>query len=264
METAMNEISNDSDLKQKEERGPKAPGLNLPTAVELLPQVRDGVGMGRASRETVARALGYNSLNGRSNRVIAALTHFGLLDRVGAAALQVSELGKKVLLPQTETEAREALAEAVQRPSLYQKLFARFAGHGLPSLLPNILSREFGVLPNYGEEVARTFRESVEHAGLLRNGVLHTTLNELSGDLDIGAANSSQAAATQAGQADQTSIVRDLKIVSQRYTIPLDRSGRVATIDVPVPVSSEDLRRIKAWAEYMMTMAEIEVSASAS
>ncbi len=251
--------------REREERGPKTPGLNLGGAIELLSRVREGVGFGRASRETVAQALGYSSINGTSKRAIAALSHFGLMERSGSAALVISELGKRILVPRDQEERKSAIAEAAKQPALYQKLFDRFGGHGLPGLLPNMLVRDFGVLPTSSEDVARFFRESVEFAGLLRNGVLHSELDE-SRPLTSSNSEDEDSSATPPDTVRQDERVTprpsentggvDLKVGSQRYTIPLDRHGRLATIDIPIPVSSSDLRRIGRWAEFMIDISD--------
>lgn len=252
--------------KEREERGPKTPGVPLGAALQLLRQVRDGVGFGRAGRETVVKALGYNSLNGRSNRVLAALIHFGLLERSGEAAVQISSLGKQVLLPRDDVETRKALLEAASRPTLYKKLFARFQGHGLPALLPNILVREFGVLPSSSEEVAKVFRDSMTDAGLLRNGVLHAELEAGGESVDESSASAGLTESAEGVEgAEEPSRVdsptpRGGEAAAkpgggiQRYTIPLDRMGRIASIDIPLPVGVGDLARIKAWADYMLAM----------
>lgn len=236
-----------------EERGPKTPGENLESAVKLLHQVKDAVGFGTASRETIARAAGYSSLNGRSNRVIASLVHFGFLDRSGAAALRISELGKRVLMPTNDEERTLSIAEAVRRPAFYDKLFARFGGHALPSMLPHILVREFGVLPNSSEKVAEIFRSSAAFAGMLRNGVLQTEPEPAEPSIphsqavpDSRPSESQPTAAPAVLRVTQTPVSG-----AQRYTIPLDAQGRLATIDLPVPLSASDLRRVVLWANFM-------------
>ncbi|MDF1504392.1 hypothetical protein [Roseisolibacter sp. H3M3-2] len=247
----------------KEERGVRSPGFSLPEALELLRQVRTGVGYGRASRDTVAKAMGFTSLNGRSNRAIGALTHFGLMERSGAAALQISDLGRRLLMPRDDVESRDGLAQAAMEPTLYQRLFGRFGGHGLPSLLPNILVREFGVHANTSEDVARIFRESVEFAGLLRHGILHTEPEPAESTALVAVSASSTASQAPLANApvavapstvDGPPPVSPVGAGTQRYTIPLDSQGRLATIDIPLPVAPGDLRRVAKWAQFMLSL----------
>jgi hypothetical protein len=238
-----------------------------------------GVGYGTANREVVAKSLGYTSLNGKSNRAIAALIHFGLLEKTGNAAVRISDLGKQVLIPRDESEVKAALSDAARKPSLYQRLFERFGGHGLPALLPNILVREYGVLPGSSDEVARIFRETVEYAGLLRNGVLHSEVEVITqaddtldvdgdngGEEDIhptedgpsnegGGQTPSPAPYTPARPPAARAPVPE---GTQRYTIPLDMHGRLATIDIPLPVAPSDMSRIKRWAVFMAELSDEE------
>lgn len=252
----------------REERGPKVPGFNLEACVGLLDKVRDGVGMGAAARDTVARAMGYGSLNGTSKRAIGALSHFGLIDRSGSAAIRISDLGKRVLLPRNDAERQAAIVEAAKRPALYEKLFERYEGHALPSLLPNILVRDFQVYPASSEDAARTFRESMEFAGLLSNGILRAATHD-SGEAGSAAGTSGgqeepvsgspdpvsvPSAPLKSGPSAERQVESNLRV--QHYTIPLDGRGRVATIEIPLPVSAGDLNNVGRWAKYMAEFAE--------
>src|SRR5690349_2938486 len=113
----------ESDIEDRQERGVRSPGYSLSATVELASKLKSGVGLGPASRETAVQALGYQTLNGRSNRALGALSHFGFITRAGASATQISDLGKRVLMPRDDSEYREALVEAATKPSLYEKLY---------------------------------------------------------------------------------------------------------------------------------------------
>jgi len=233
--------------------------VSVGAATQLLRQVREGVGFGKAGRETVIRALGYNSLNGRSNRILAALLHYGLLERSGDSAVQISALGKKLLLPTDNVESRRAIADAASRPNLFKKLIVRFQGHGLPGLLPNILVREFGVVPGSSEEVAKVFRESMTDAGLLRNGVLFESIEDAIQDSPVEDASDTSTSERQGEVAQVRPSIQDespaapvLARGAAQYSIPLDRNGRVAMIEIPLPVGKAELNRIKIWADFML------------
>jgi hypothetical protein len=250
--------TNESD---REGRGPNAPSETLASAIQLLHLVRDRLGFSSASRESVAEALGYRTLNGTSRRKIAALSHYELLVRTGAA-YRISDLGKQILIPRDDNEHRQAIATAARKPSFYGKLFAKYEGQALPGMLSNILVREFGILPQSSDEVARTFRETQEFAGFLRNGILLSEPLPATPNLEIGqAAEVTQpVVATRVG----TEVRSDEKLSgellvpsgkrSQRYTIPLDKSGGLATVELPVPVRERDLTKVGAWLTYMATV----------
>lgn len=240
------------DAKQREERGPKNPSDNLETVVGMLHRVRDGIGFAPANRETIVEALGYQGISGTSARKLAALNHFNLLDRASNSTYRIGELGKRILAPRDEREVQAALAEAAKAPSLYQRLFARFGDSALPSLLPNILIREFGVLPQTADEVARLFRESAEFAGLLRNGVL---LTELPSD----PRSAGEPVPPDADDRRETTAVDEPTQGTsptgvQRYSVPLDKSGRVAMVELPLPLLVRDVERMISWLNYMLTI----------
>jgi hypothetical protein len=254
----------DTSESEREGRGPNAPSEALPNAIQLLQLVRDRLGFSSASRESVAEALGYRTLNGTSRRKIAALSHFELLVRTGAA-YRISDLGKQILIPRDDAEYRQAVSTAARKPAFYAKLFAKYEGQALPGMLPNILVREFGILPQSSDEVARTFRETEEFAGLLRNGIL---LAEPEG-AGPGVGDLTQQATSPSASAGTTLIARDeLKShvearagdgrQRQRYTIPLDKGGTLATVELPVPVKERDLKKVSAWLAYMASVIDDE------
>jgi hypothetical protein len=221
----------------------------LETAIEMLERVREAVGLAAASRETLVEALGYKSINGASARKVAVLSHFGLLDRVGKGTSKVSELGRRILMPVSDNDKIQAIANAARKPTLFSQLFDRLNGHALPSLLPNLLVREFGVFHGSAESVADTFRASMEYAGLLSNGVLSEEIRPA-----LESANtpdSKESGARQPHNEPLSDGLESTKAELQRYTIALDGAGRVARIEIPLPVTATDLRRVERWAQYM-------------
>jgi hypothetical protein len=248
----------DTNDTEREGRGPNAPSETLPSAIQLLQLVRDRLGFSSASRESIAEALGYRTLNGTSRRKIAALSHFELLARTGAA-YRISDLGKQILIPRDDAEHKQAVATAARKPAFYDKLFAKYEGQALPGMLPNILVREFGILPQSSDDVARTFRETQEFAGLLRNGIL---LSEPEGTNSVDR-NVVQPASVPApgsngeqlevlgGSRSQFQPIAGDGTQRQQYTIPLDKRGTLASVELPVPVRERDLKKISAWLTYM-------------
>ncbi len=227
-------------------------------AIQLLQMVGDKVGYGSASRETIAEALGYRTLNGTSRRKLAALSHYALLTRSGGT-YRISDLGKQILMPRDDVEYKNAIATAAQQPAFYQTLIGRFEGHTLPTMLANILVREYGIVPRTSEEVARTFRESMEFAGLQRHGILTTErLPNSSGPSDSTLLIQSPTDNPSSTPVTKTDIGKDLldgtnqTLRRQQYTIALDERGTLATVDLPIPLTRRDLTRIRAWVEYML------------
>lgn len=239
------------------ERGVQYPGDNLADALTMLEKVRTAIGMGAAKRELIASAIGYKSLSGHAARRLGSLSHYGLLERAGKGAARISQLGKAILMPTSEAEKSLAIVEAVKQPNLFATLLAKHAGHALPTMLPNIMAREHGVSASVAEQAASTFRESVEFAGLLRNGVLYSAPeSDEPPASDTGAALQSRTTAPEsAGQ-----LVNRVAMGGgegapgnvMTYTIALDpRTTRAATISMPVPITARDLRNVEAWVTYM-------------
>jgi hypothetical protein len=249
----------DEKVEQKAERGTQHPADNLESAIANLEKVREAIGFSPASRDTVIGAWGHTSMSGHASRKLGVQTHFGLLEKTGKGSLKISELGKKILVPTNSQEQRAAIVEAAGRPVLYAKLIEKYKDNALPTMLPNLLMREHGVFPGSAPNAARAFRETVEFAGLLRNGVLHRDAGTEDGTASAGAdlrvsAESGSARNGQRSEADPntgqhpTSAIKGSS--TQAYTIPLDHAGRLATIHIPIPLSKRDLKKISAWVTY--------------
>jgi hypothetical protein len=159
--------------EESENRQRKAPSHNLAEALNFLGDVERNLGRGPFSRASIAAALGHSSESGPFSRKAGAMLHFDLLERTGTN-YRISKTGQSILRPTDDKERAATLATAAQSPTLYAELIHRFANQALPNLLPNILIREFGVHPNSAEEVALNFRDTMEFAGLLQHGILHT------------------------------------------------------------------------------------------
>jgi len=240
---------------QKVEKGTQHPSEGLESAIQNLEIVQKAVGFGVAARDTIIQAWGYTAMSCRSARKLGAQGHFGLLEKTGKGSLKISDLGKRILVPTNEDERRLAIAEAANRPSLYKKLIEKYKENALPGLLQNLLIREHGVFPGSAANAARAFRETVEFAGLLRNGVLYSEPTKQDKP-DSGPAsgtvgtNNSAMRSTASADAQSETPTSNVRAGTQRYTIPLDHTGRLADIQVPIPVTKRDLRKIAAWVRY--------------
>jgi hypothetical protein len=143
----------------------------LESALETVSTLRAKLGDGPYSREQAAIELGYSGISGISSTKIAACAHFGLLDKSGGVYL-LSELAKRIIASTSDEERRVATVEAAKTPTLYAKLISAYGGQALPTSLNNILDRQYGIISKKAEIAARLFKESIEFAGILRNGVV--------------------------------------------------------------------------------------------
>jgi hypothetical protein len=237
---------------QKVEKGTQHPSDSLESAIQNLEAVQKAIGYGVASRDMVIQAWGYTAMSGRASTKLGVQSHFGLLEKTGKGSLKISDLGKRILVPTSPEERQLAIAEAAMQPTLYAKLIEKYKENALPGMLQNLLIREHGVFAGSAANAARAFRETVEFAGLLRNGVLYTKPLADSKE-DRGAEGSLVGSGASKVETAQSSTVlppATAKEGTQRYTIPLDHAGRLADIQVPIPVTKRDLRKIAAWVKY--------------
>jgi hypothetical protein len=252
-------------MSEGQGRGVKYPGEGLGESIQMLETVRAAVGLSAASRETIASALGYKNINGASARKLASLAHYGLLDRAGNGAMRISALGRRLLMPTSDADHRSALAEAALQPTLFRSVHERFKGQAIPGMLANLLVREFGVFHTSAEAAAATLRETMEFAGMVRNGVLLEQADEEAppappphpgegNDTPDTEPRKGRAAAdpttahpgTPTGTSPQGEGNGD-----RRYVVALGGDGRMALIDLPIPVTQKDLRRVRLWVDYM-------------
>jgi hypothetical protein len=240
---------------ERSERSRRYPVSTVVDAIANLASVHRGVGMNGGSREALAQAIGHSTLNGASKRKIASLIQYGLIDRDGDR-YRISDLGRRILIPVTEREKEDAIAEAVRRPALFQEIGQSYDQQPLPSMLGNILAREYGLLPAVSGDVAELFKKSVEQAGLIVDGSLNW-----SGAPRAAVANPADAPAQLQSTREPTGDTRSTESASdaslgglQDYSIPLDSRGRKALIHLPTPVEARDLDRLAGWLSYMRTV----------
>jgi hypothetical protein len=98
------------------ERSPNFPSINLGDAIEAVRAIYQREGRSLMPRLSAAKALGYNSMNGRSLSKLGALRGYGLLegrgDDVKVSAVAITLLNA----PKESKEWREALVSAFESP----------------------------------------------------------------------------------------------------------------------------------------------------
>ena len=157
-------------ITKKRERSTPYPVLTLEEAIASVRQLKDSFGKGPYAREAIAKAIGHNKLTGPAARKVAALSHYGLLEKNGTA-YTVSETTIDILNPVSEEQKKTTLIKSARAPRLFEKLFEQYKGESLPSRLDSILMRE-GVSESAAKEVVGIFTSTFEYVGLLKHGVL--------------------------------------------------------------------------------------------
>jgi len=236
----------------------RSPSYPLALALGFLEKVYKAVGSGPFERETFAHALGHETLSGPSSTKIAALVHFGLLKR-SKAGYELSGLAEKLLSPTHEDERKRAIVEAARNPRLYAQVFERYKDQPLPTLLSNILVREYGVDKKQAARAAENFRQTAEFAGLLRAGTLYADPTDgRVGMLPLATGQAAEEAALPASfslerpPAIEPRLALPAPLGMRSFDIPLNAvATRVAILQIPVPIHQSDLERIKKWIRFL-------------
>ncbi len=168
------------------ERSRAYPGIDLETAEGILCRQLSEVGGETLERSDLASKLGYSSgKGGTAARKIAALVHYGLLDR-SSDRFCLSPLGLKLLacLPGSP-ERQSFLRSALERPVLFRSILDRYRPEGrIPSSLAQMLSTDFGITARVMTDAADIFFRSARFVGILANDgrFLETVLPRVIGE----------------------------------------------------------------------------------
>ncbi len=258
-------MPDESEAKHNVTRGRQAPMHTLEESLRFLRQLHQAVGTHPSGRDVLVEALGHKAGSGTGQVKIGALSHFGLLKAKRGGTYELTPLAQRILMPRNDAESREAIADAARPPTLYRELTTQLAAQQIPKLLGNLLARNYGVSAKNAESFAERFRETMEFSGLLRNGVLHDqvgALPEIEGaevdetGSDVAIANGGKVQAESSGPRRELASNER----TQEYTIPLGRDGKLAVIQVPVPLQEAYLKRLESWAAYMRSMLQDDAS----
>jgi hypothetical protein len=146
---------------EKRVRSPNYPALSLPDAIGRVANLHRELHGHSAPREDIAKAMGFNTLNGASATAISALHKYGLIEG-GGDNIKVSDRALRILHPHSPEEKAEAIQEAASEPQLFNDLAERFPG-GLnnEALVRNYLIRA-GFAPSAVPAVITAYRETSE------------------------------------------------------------------------------------------------------
>lgn len=161
-------------------RSPNYPSMSLGEAIEAMRPILEKDGRNKISRPTVARHLGYTSLNGRSLGKIGALRAYGLLDGNGDE-LRVSDTCMALLrAPENSPARREAIREAFDGPPLFRELNAERGDDRISkeNLVWQLDQR--GFTPEAAQRAAETYLESEKLVSQILGGYVPN---------DVGGAN---------------------------------------------------------------------------
>lgn len=117
------------EVERRRARSPNYPAFGLHTAIELARRFYERDGKVAVAPVAAVRAWDYNSLNGRSLRVLGALRQYGLLEDTPQKMVKLSPLALNLLLaPKSTKQYRDALTTAAFTPAVFSRLREEYEG----------------------------------------------------------------------------------------------------------------------------------------
>lgn len=233
------------------QRSKAYPVIDLETAEKVLLQVKKSLGDGPYDRDTIASAMGSKSGGGSAARKIAALVHYGLMQRKGSE-YRISAIGKRLASPISVKEAQEARIEAFHQPTLFQEVLQRFSGEGhLPKMLSNVLSRDHGISDAAKDDAAESFVSSAKYVGVVNGDLAFTD-----GDVEVSPKQSGSEAADSDARVDDRADIREVaKSGKQLFRMSLT-GGKQMYWELPDQLNSKDIAIIEKHIELLRLQIE--------
>jgi hypothetical protein len=143
------------------------PYLDLNVAVEVAKAMHETRGHGSMEAHELAAQM-KQTISGAFRLKTGTARIFGLTERDGRDAIKLSPLGRAIIEPETESEAR---ADAFMRVPLYSAIYEKYKGQRLPP--PKALEREMqalGVSSKQTDKARQAFERSARQAGFFAKG----------------------------------------------------------------------------------------------
>lgn len=256
--------------KVKKERSRAYPSNNLEDAIMCIKTAKAKLGNGPYGRVHLSESLGYKSFNGAAAQRIASIVHFKLFEAKKGGVYLLTDLGKKIINPIDDMEERNCIVEAAKQPTLYKEIMQKFNNQALPPKLEVHLARDFGILEKASKVASLRFKETMEFAKLLVNGVITDspygvpieTTNDDAGEQENEITKDEDVTLTSNPLSPPKSL-RDLTKSTSKdgiymeVMVPLARN-RVATIFLPEPLCGDEFDKIKRWLDFHYEIYEMK------
>lgn len=166
--TAAKDAQDSSAAKLTRERSTiEFPYVPLEAGLEVARAIYARCGFGSCDQDELAVEMG-QTLSGAFRQKTGAAKTFGLVEKDGRSAFRLTDLGKRIVAPETE---RAAKVDAFLAVPLYQQVYEKFRGHNLPPL--KALEREMatlGVGNKQTDRARQAFERSAHYAGFFDSG----------------------------------------------------------------------------------------------
>lgn len=121
-----------AEQKKRKDRSPRYPSLSLREAVEKIGTLYEREKRAMVPAVVAVKSWGYNTLNGRSLTMLAAITQYGLLARQNNSVGISDDAFTIIEAPRTSRERQEVLLRCARSPGIFDDLLQRYP-NGLPS-----------------------------------------------------------------------------------------------------------------------------------
>lgn len=122
-------------------RSPNYPAIPLNQAIDFVDKIFRADRTNVIDKEVAAEHMGYTGLNGRTLKLLGALSSFGLLDKVGKGKVRVSKIAVSILHGIDDNEKHGALVAAAASPALFKRIRDTF-DHPSDKTITSFLMKE--------------------------------------------------------------------------------------------------------------------------
>ena len=174
---ANNQVPEKKEGKTRD-RSPSYPAVGLREAIERVRRLYESDGKAGAPMEAAFRSIGFGGKNGASLKVMAALRKFDLVQYQGGRAVPTKTALDILVFEDSDERKKAAKRAAALSPDIYRELVEAYREAGrLPSdtALKSELIADRGFNRNSVDAFLKDFRDTLELAGLARDGVLALT-----------------------------------------------------------------------------------------
>jgi len=169
------------------------PKNTLKEALQLAQAIQDNNGGDPYNRLDLASAINTTPESSKYRTLITSSSRYVLTEgSYQAEQIALTDLGRSIVAPRTESEKNSALARSLRSIELFNKFFERFDQAKLPrdDLLKNTLIRDFGIPSPDSESCLTILKKNLTDFGILVNmgGNNWVRLDKLSGPTGVGTA----------------------------------------------------------------------------
>jgi len=182
------------DIKKARLRSPAYPAIGLKDAIERVKALYDQDKTAVVPMDTAAKHIGFAKAHGQALMFLSALRKFGLVEYPSDSRVAVTRRAVDILtFPDGHERKLKAVNDAALSPKIYAELFQKYQNSGLPSdeAISAELVADSGFNPTAVGAFLKDFKESLEYAGLLSDGVL-SLLSRHESKVDNGADSGEQ------------------------------------------------------------------------